>query len=120
MQHGSGVAADARRPATSHLTKVTDPLNRSTSYAYDADDNLTIVTNARGQTITTAFDARNLPGKVTFSDGTPTVTNTYDTAGRITTIADGTGTRTLTYDAENRPLTITSPGATRAAGGRAR
>ncbi|MFE5375192.1 RHS repeat-associated core domain-containing protein [Streptomyces mirabilis] len=106
-QHTTSYAYDK----TSHLTKVTDPLNRSTSYAYDADDNLTIVTNARGQTITTAFDARNLPGKVTFSDGTPTVTNTYDTAGRITAIADGTGTRTLTYDAENRPLTITSPGA---------
>ncbi|WP_369253858.1 RHS repeat-associated core domain-containing protein [Streptomyces sp. R35] len=107
-QHTTTYAYDE----TGRLTKVTDPLNRSTSYAYDADGNRTTVTNARGQTITNAFDARDLPTKVTFSDGTPTVSYTYDTAGRLATVADGTGTRTLTYDAENRPLTITSPGAT--------
>ncbi|MFG2311941.1 RHS repeat-associated core domain-containing protein [Streptomyces sp. NPDC048566] len=94
-----------------HLTKTTDPLNRATSYAYDADGNRTTVTNARSQTIISTFDSRGLPSKSTYSDGTPSVTYTYDAAGRVATVADGTGTRTLTYDAESRPLTITSPGA---------
>ncbi|MGW3649290.1 RHS repeat-associated core domain-containing protein [Streptomyces sp. NPDC000878] len=110
---------DANQQTTSYAydktgrpTRVTDALNRSTSYTYDADGNPATVTNARGQTATGDFDARGLPSKVTYSDGTPSVSYTYDAAGRITTLADGTGTRNLTYDAENRPLTITSPGAT--------
>ncbi|MFD7482515.1 RHS repeat-associated core domain-containing protein [Streptomyces mirabilis] len=96
----------------SRLTKVTDPLLRSTAFKYDPDGNRTLVTNARGQTQTSAYDARNLLTKNTYSDGTPTVTYTYDDARRPKTIADGTGTRTLEYDNADRPLSVTSPGAT--------
>ncbi|MFD5629974.1 DUF6531 domain-containing protein [Streptomyces sp. NPDC127072] len=96
----------------SRLTKITDPLMRSTAFAYDPDGNRKLVTNARGQTQTSTFDARNLLTQTTYSDGTPTVTHTYDDASRPKTIADGTGTRTLEYDNADRPLSITSPGAT--------
>ncbi|MFF5655119.1 DUF6531 domain-containing protein [[Kitasatospora] papulosa] len=92
------------------LTKTADPLDRATSYEYDADGNRTKVTNARTQTITTTYDGRNLPGTITYSDGTPKVTYTYYDDSSPKTIADGTGTRTLTYDAVQRPLTITQPG----------
>ncbi|MFE2972784.1 putative adhesin [Streptomyces sp. NPDC059340] len=96
----------------SRLTKITDPLLRSTAFKYDPDGNRTLVTNARGQTQTSTYDARNLLTKNAYSDGTPTVTYTYDDASRPKTIADGTGTRTLEYDNADRPLSITSPGAT--------
>ncbi|MFS4095166.1 RHS repeat-associated core domain-containing protein [Streptomyces sp. AF1A] len=93
------------------LNKVTDPLGRATAFLYDANGNRTKTTNARGQTITNTYDARNLVTKTTYSDGTPTVSYTYDAAGHPKTVADGTGTSTFTYDNEDRPLTITSPGA---------
>ncbi|MEU9712624.1 DUF6531 domain-containing protein [Streptomyces sp. NPDC047967] len=92
------------------LVKLTDPLKRATTYEYDSDGNRKKVTNARGQTITTSYDGRNLPGTVTYSDGTPKVTYTYYDDGMPRTIADGTGTRTLTYDNERRPLSISQPG----------
>ncbi|MFD3998918.1 DUF6531 domain-containing protein [Streptomyces sp. NPDC058583] len=94
------------------LTKVTDALGRHTEYAYDVEGNRIKVTNARGQTHTSTFDARDLLTSTTYSDGTPTVSYTYDAAGQIKTVVDGTGTRTFTYDAERRPLTISSPGTT--------
>ncbi|MEW2260631.1 RHS repeat-associated core domain-containing protein [Streptomyces sp. NPDC047869] len=94
------------------LNKVTDPMGRTTAFLYDANGNRTKTTNARGQTITSTYDARSLLTKATYSDGTPTVSYTYDKVGHPKTVTDGTGTRTLTYDNEDRPLTITSPGAT--------
>ncbi len=94
------------------LTKVTDALGRPTQFAYDIEGNRIKVTNGRGQTHASTFDARDLLTNTTYSDGTPTVSYTYDPVGQVKTVADGTGTRTFTYDAEGRPLTISSPGAT--------
>ncbi|MFD4948868.1 DUF6531 domain-containing protein [Streptomyces sp. NPDC058409] len=94
------------------VTKITDPLKRATSYKYDPDGNREKVTNARGQTITTTYDGRNLPGTITYSDGTPKVTYTYYDDTRPKAITDGTGTRTVTYDRAGRPLSITQPGLT--------
>ncbi|MDX3697725.1 DUF6531 domain-containing protein [Streptomyces europaeiscabiei] len=110
---------DAKEHVTSYaydkanrLTKVTDPLLRSTSFDYDPDGNRSLITNARGQKQANTYDARNLLAKTTYSDGTPSVTYTYDNASRPQTIVDGTGTRTLQFDNADRPLSITSPGAT--------
>ncbi|MFD9192349.1 DUF6531 domain-containing protein [Streptomyces phaeochromogenes] len=95
------------------LTSVKNPLNRTVSYEYDLDGNRTKYTNARAQTITTTVDARNLPTKITYSDGTPTQTYIYDDASRIREVTDATGTRTLTYDNDDKIETITSPGTTK-------
>ncbi|MFF3015437.1 DUF6531 domain-containing protein [Streptomyces sp. NPDC057939] len=95
---------------TGRLTKVTDPLNRVTQYSYDVDGNRDKVTNARGQTITSLYDSRNLLTSSTYSDGTPKVSYAYDNAGQPTTITDATGTRSITYDKTGRPLTISAPG----------
>lgn len=81
-----------------HLLSVTDPLGHTDNYTYDADGNVTVFTDARAQTTTTTFDARNLPTKVVYSDGTPSVTYTYDKAGQATAVTDAIGSRTLTYD----------------------
>ncbi|MGW5852467.1 FG-GAP-like repeat-containing protein [Streptomyces sp. NPDC055254] len=96
--------------AEGRVTSVKNPLGKTVAYAYDPDGNRTTTTNARGQKITTTIDGRGLPTKVTYSDGTPTVTYTHDDAGRIKTVADATGTRTATYNDDNRIAAITSPG----------
>lgn len=106
-QHTTGYEYDK----VGRLTKITDPLLRSTRFDYDPDGNRTLVTNARGQTQTNTYDVRNLLTKTVYSDGTPTVSYTYDDASRPKTITDGTGTRTLGFDDADRPLSITSPGA---------
>jgi RHS repeat-associated protein len=90
--------------ADGHLAKTTDPLGNSTSYAYDADGNQATKTDATGVTTTTAYDADNRPTKITYSDGTPTVTYAYDKDGNQTAVTDGTGTRALAYD-KDRHLT---------------
>ncbi|WP_437073864.1 DUF6531 domain-containing protein [Streptomyces sp. enrichment culture] len=99
--------------AEGQLTSVKNPLGKTVSYEYDLDGNRTKHTNARGQTITTTVDARNLPTKIAYSDGTPAQTYVYDDASRISEVTDATGTRTLTYDNDDKVLTITSPGDTR-------
>jgi RHS repeat-associated protein len=93
-------------------TSVTDPLNHTEKITYDPEGNVTEVANARGQKIDSTLDARDKVTKIAYSDGTPTVTYSYDDAGRPSKVVDATGTRTLTYDAADELLSITSPGAT--------
>lgn len=97
--------------AEGQLTSVKNPLGRTVSYEYDLDGNRTKYTNARAQTITTTLDARNLPTKIVYSDGTPAQSYSYDDASRLTGVTDATGSRTLAYDDGNKITSITSPGA---------
>ncbi|MGW2874733.1 DUF6531 domain-containing protein [Streptomyces sp. NPDC001233] len=97
--------------AEGQLTSVKNPLGRTVSYEYDLDGNRTKYTNARAQTITTTVDARNLPTKIVYSDGTPAQSYSYDDASRLTGVTDATGSRTLAYDDGNKITSITSPGA---------
>ncbi|RZD71845.1 hypothetical protein C0Q57_05980 [Streptomyces albidoflavus] len=99
--------------AEGQLTSVENPLGQTVSYEYDLDGNRISHTNARAQTITTTVDARNLPTKVSFSDGTPAQTYVYDDASRIKQVTDATGTRNLTYDNDDKIETITAPGASK-------
>ncbi|MGW7406834.1 DUF6531 domain-containing protein [Streptomyces sp. NPDC054833] len=99
--------------AEGQLTSAKNPLGKTVSYEYDLDGNRTKYTNARTQTITSTVDARNLPTKIAYSDGTATQSYTYDDASRLTGVTDATGTRTLAYDDDNKILSITSPGATK-------
>ncbi|MBZ6205818.1 RHS repeat protein [Streptomyces olivaceus] len=99
--------------AEGQLTSVKNPLGKTVSYEYDLDGNRTKHTNARAQTITTTIDARNLPTKVSYSDGTPAQTYVYDDASRIKQVTDATGTRNLTYDNDDKIETISAPGASK-------
>jgi RHS repeat-associated protein len=92
------------------LVKATDPLGASESYTYDGDGNQLTYTDASGAVTTTTYDADNRPLKITYSDGTPTVTYAYDADGDQTTVTDGTGTRTLGYDADGELTTEKGPG----------
>lgn len=86
---------------------ITDPLGRKQSFGYAEDGNPTTVTDTRGITATTTFDARNLPSATIYSDSTPALGYTYDTAGQRKTVTDGTGTRTYGYDSDGRLTSVT-------------
>lgn len=87
-----------------------DPDMGSWSYGYDALGNLTSQTDARGCTITVAYDDLNRPISKTYSgpeacDPTPDVTYTYDSTtggnegiGRRTGMTDGSGSTTWFYN----------------------
>ncbi|WP_189964025.1 FG-GAP-like repeat-containing protein [Streptomyces violascens] len=86
---------------------VTDPLGRKQTIGYDPDGNPITRTNARGITVTTTFDARNLPAGTKYSDNTPSVSEAYDAIGQRRSITDATGSRTLDYDKAGRLTAVT-------------
>lgn len=69
------------------------------------------MTNARGVTVTSSYDARQLRTGIDYGDTTPDVTYTHDDAGRLKTVSDGTGTRSFTYDDNDKLTGVTLPGA---------
>ncbi|EON92524.1 YD repeat-containing protein [Marinobacter lipolyticus SM19] len=111
----------------SKLTSVTDGEGRLTTYGYDSIGRLTAASHPAGGTftydaagrlstktdhkgVTTAysFDANGrLLGK-TYSDGSPSVSYTYDAVGRLTSVANGAETLTYIYDDAGRLVLETS------------
>ncbi|MDX2119001.1 MAG: RHS repeat-associated core domain-containing protein [Planctomycetota bacterium] len=74
------------------------------SYTYFADGKLKRRTWARGSFAEYAYSAAT--GEllsITYSDGTPSVTYTYDRLGRPKTVIDGSGTRQFMYDRTGQP-----------------
>jgi RHS repeat-associated protein len=92
------------------LTTSTDPLGNSQSYTYDGDGNQLTFTSATGVVTTTTYDLDNRPTKITYSDGTPTVSYGYNADGDATSVTDGTGTRTLSYSPGGELTSEAGPG----------
>ena len=107
-------------------TQPTDYLGNypvTTSY-YDANGNVIAVTGPAGSpgtcnpvttstctdTTYTTYDAANRVLTKTYTDGTPTVTYTYNNDGTRNTMVDGTGTTSYSYDSVGR-LTSKTDGA---------
>jgi RHS repeat-associated protein len=98
----------------SRLTSVTTPESGTVTNFYTdisgqacANDPTLIcrVQDARGIVKTLTYDGINRPLTVTYSDGTPSVTYTYDYGGigafaldRLTSITEGSNSQTFTYD----------------------
>jgi RHS repeat-associated protein len=83
------------------------PEQGRTTYVYDSDDRVQMVTDARGATATYTYDARELVTGITYgspSGVTPTanVSFAYDAAGNRTSMTDGLGSVTYNYDARGR------------------
>jgi len=93
----------------------------TTSY-FDASGNVIAVTDPGGSpgtcnpattstcndTIYSTFDADDRVDQKTYTDGTPTVTYTYNNDGSRATMVDGTGTSTYTYDGLGRIVSTTN------------
>jgi RHS repeat-associated protein len=105
-QHRPLVSTDAAGETTVYayntagqLASVTNPLNQTTSYQYDAFANLTTIINANGVTAASfTYDAYARVRTFTDSEGW-TATYDYDAADRVTKITYPDGTTDLyTYD----------------------
>lgn len=92
-----------------HLVSKTYPGGQRISFGYDIDGLLVTRTNSRGIVTTYGYDAsHNLTNQV-YSDGTPGVTNSYDSFNRLIRVIDGTGAKTYGYDANFRLVSSTGP-----------
>lgn len=84
-------------------------LNRT--YGYDKVDNKTSLLDPLNKTTTFVFDALNRNTGITYaSTTTPNVTYGYDVNGNRISMIDGTGTTSYVYDEMDRLLSVTSPG----------
>jgi RHS repeat-associated protein len=90
--------------------------NRFT-YSYDVAGNQTLIVDANANgpsypvigSTTMVYDRLNRLTQRSYSDGTPTVTYTYDTQGRLETMVDGIGTMTYGYDTADRVNSMVRP-----------
>jgi RHS repeat-associated protein len=96
-----------RDDALDRIISVTDPLNKTTSWGFDANGNLTQWTDALNLQTTFGFDKLNEETSVTDPMGDQT-TGAYDPVGNLTSMTDPLGrTVTASYDAQNELLSIT-------------
>lgn len=78
-------------------------------YSYDANGNLVTKTSPRGIVTTYSYDNAGRRTTVSFSDGTPSISCTYDRGGRLASVTDAAGTRSFSYDAAGNRLSETQP-----------
>ena len=84
----------------------------ATVYAYNADDTVLTITDARGAITTHSYNGRHLLTQVAYSPptgvaATPTATFAYDGAGNRTSMSDGLGSKSYTYDQLSRLMSET-------------
>lgn len=72
--------------------------NHGPTYNYTRDGKLSSRTWARGVTTYYAYDGFGNLTSITYNDGTPSITFTYDSLGRKTSVTDASGTTTFEYD----------------------
>lgn len=121
QQHGlDGNSADWRTRSFSYdslseLLTSTNPETGAVTYTYDNDGNVATKTDARGITITNSYDALNRVSGVTYSNGDPSVTYSYDGSnclsqpschniGHRTGMTDAAGSEAWSYDSMDRVL----------------
>jgi len=88
---------------------MTDALSRTTTYTYDADNELTKVTQPGGTTVNYAYDGNGNQVKQTNAAGHST-TYAYDLLNRVISITDPLGRVTLyAYDGAGNRTSLTDP-----------
>lgn len=92
---------------SNRVAKITDALNQSTRYQFDANGQITKFIDAAGRERTYAYDVRGEVTQATYPDGT-TVKQTYDNAGRVLTSEDQGGKISrYVYDAVGNLSSVT-------------
>jgi YD repeat-containing protein len=97
-----------------HVSSVTDDTGRSISYSYNASKNLVTFSNPLQQSTTFAYDATtNRLTQVFYpsNPGSAFVSNTYDVLGHVIQQADANGNSSSFYFAGSRTETIDPSGA---------
>jgi RHS repeat-associated protein len=85
--------------STGLLTQKQDPALKGSAYTYDELGRLKTRVWARGIACTYDYDANTGQlSTITYSDGTPSVTFTYDRGGRQTNVTDAAGSHTRTFN----------------------
>jgi RHS repeat-associated protein len=88
------------------MTSTTDANNDTTTYAYNADNNLTAETDADNNVTTYAYDSRNRLTQETNPQGHP-ATYAYDADNNLTSSTDADGrVDNYSYDSLNRVTTV--------------
>lgn len=88
---------------------INDPSTGTTVYEYDDAGRLVNKTDAKGQVAHYTHDDINRNTSITYSDGTPTVTYTYDDPaiengiGHATQVSDGTSVTSFAYNDQGAP-----------------
>lgn len=91
--------------STHQLTTITPPTGTSLkaqTFTYDDFGRVKTQTDGRGNTTTYGYDNDDRATSTAFSDGTQTVTNTFDGNGNQTQQVSAGGTITNSYDQQNR------------------
>jgi RHS repeat-associated protein len=106
VQIGQGSNPNQTRTFTydslSRMTSETHPESVTTTYTYDDDGNILTKTDARGIVATSTYDALNRRTGTTYSDGTPSVSYSYDqaTSNLIGVISNGIGRMTSAWTSD--------------------
>lgn len=99
-----GYDADNRRISS------TDANGRTTSFDYDAASQLTSTTDAAGRVATDSYDPAGRLIGIEYSDAsTPSLSYSYDAAGRRLSMGDGTGTTVYGYDPAGQLTSASNP-----------
>lgn len=89
--------------ATGLLLSKTDAQGRSVSYTYNARGQLLTRSWARGVTTTYGYDSKTAEQtSITYSDGTPSISYSYNRLGQSSSVTDVIGTRTFGYAAAGK------------------
>lgn len=89
------------------VLKKTYPDGSTEMTTYGDMNQVASVTNARGQTVSYAYDTvtRQLKSRLYSEEGTPSVFFSYNHLGALVEVTDGSGTTEITYDSYDRPQT---------------
>jgi RHS repeat-associated protein len=83
------------------------PDNSHEDYSYDPVGNVATYTARAGEVRTYAHDNRNRETQSQWSDGTPTITRSYDAASRMVTLNNSISNLSYTYDDANEMFSET-------------
>jgi len=88
----------------STITPVTGAGLGTKTFTYDNFGRSASQSDGAGRTTSFIYDKNDRLLTTSFSDSTPTVTNTYDSSGNLLTQSSSSGTRTNTYDQLSRMI----------------
>ena len=108
-QSGGATTSYTYTPDFNLVQTATDPLGRTTNFAYDTNGNLMTITDPLGQMVAMTYNSHGQVLTRTDQRG-KTTTYAYDSFGRVITVTDPLSrTTTTTYDNAGNVATVTDP-----------